>query len=170
MNIQQMQKALKIAREKDGFSTLLGIGPMSPMLLRATLELSKEQDFPVLFIASRNQVDMDEFGGGYVSGWDQKRFVKAIHDMAKKIDYDGQYFICRDHGGPWQRDEERRARLPEKEAMERGLTLAVQTTEANALPVAVPTTHGTGSLAARLRGRATTHMSTDDIMKLTRSA
>ncbi len=121
MNIQQMQKALKIAREKDGFSTLLGIGPMSPMLLRATLELSKEQDFPVLFIASRNQVDMDEFGGGYVSGWDQKRFVKAIHDMAKKIDYDGQYFICRDHGGPWQRDEERRARLPEKEAMERGL-------------------------------------------------
>ena len=57
-----------------------------------------------------------------------------------------------------------------KEAMERGLTLAVQTTEANALPVAVPTTHGTGSLAARLRGRASTRMSTDDIMKLTRSA
>lgn len=121
MNIQQMQKALKIAREKEGFSTLLGIGPMSPMLLRATLELSKEQDFPILFIASRNQVDMDEFGGGYVSGWDQKRFVKAIRDMANKIDYDGQYYICRDHGGPWQRDEERRARLPENEAMERGL-------------------------------------------------
>ena len=33
-----------------------------------------------------------------------------------------QYYLCRDHGGPWQRDEERRAKLPEKEAMERGLT------------------------------------------------
>jgi len=121
MNIQQMQKALHIAREKEGFSTLLGIGPMSPMLLKATLELSKEQDFPVLFIASRNQVDIDEFGGGYVSGWDQTRFVAAIKAMAESIGYDGQYYICRDHGGPWQRDEERKASLPENEAMARGL-------------------------------------------------
>ena len=57
-----------------------------------------------------------------------------------------------------------------KKAMERGLTLAVRTADANALQVADPTAHGTGSLAARLRGRATTRMSTDDIMKLTRSA
>ena len=94
---------------------------MSPMLLQATLELSDEQDFPILFIASRNQVDIDKFGGGYVSGWDQQRFVKAIEEMGKKIGYKGQYFVCRDHGGPWQRDEERKARLPEAEAMERGL-------------------------------------------------
>jgi len=121
MNIGQMQKALWKAREKEGFSTLLGIGPMSPMLLQATLELSDEQDFPILFIASRNQVDMDKFGGGYVSGWDQARFVKAIEDMSRKIGYQSEYFVCRDHGGPWQRDEERKARLPEAEAMERGL-------------------------------------------------
>lgn len=121
MNIRQMQNALHIVREKEGFSTLLGIGPMSPMLLQGTLELSMEQDFPVLFIASRNQVDMDEFGGGYVSGWDQRRFVKAINDMAEKIGYDGLYFVCRDHGGPWQRDEERKARLSEEDAMVRGL-------------------------------------------------
>ena len=57
-----------------------------------------------------------------------------------------------------------------KKAMERGLTLAVRTADANALQVADPTAHGTGSLAARLRGRASTRMSTDDIMKLTRSA
>ena len=121
MTIRQMQAALKIAREKESFSTLLGIGPMSPMLLQATLELSDEQDFPILFIASRNQVDIDDFGGGYVSGWDQKRFVKAIEDMAASIGYQGLYYVCRDHGGPWQRDEERKARLPEAEAMERGL-------------------------------------------------
>ncbi len=69
MNIIQMVHALPKAREMGGFSTLLGIGPMSPMLLQATLELSKEQDFPILFIASRNQIDIQEFGGGYVSGW-----------------------------------------------------------------------------------------------------
>ena len=115
-----MQKALAKARQKGGYSTLLGIGPMSPMLLQGTLELSQEQDFPVMFIASRNQVDMDEFGSGYVNGWDQFRFAKAIKDMAEKIGYTGQYYLCRDHGGPWQRDEERRAKLPEKEAMDRG--------------------------------------------------
>lgn len=121
MNICEMQKALWKAREKEGFSTLLGIGPMSPMLLQATLELSHEQDFPILFIASRNQVDADQFGAGYVSGWDQHRFVKAIKDMAEKIGYEGLYYVCRDHGGPWQRDEERKAKLPVDEAMKLGL-------------------------------------------------
>ena len=121
MNIRQMQKALWKAREAEGFSTLLGIGPMSPMLLQASLELSDEQDFPILFIASRNQVDIDAFGGGYVSGWDQKRLTGAIKDMGAKIGYRGLCYVCRDHGGPWQRDEERRARLPEAEAMARGL-------------------------------------------------
>ncbi len=121
MNICQMQKALWKAREKEGFSTLLGIGPMSPMLLRSTLELSDEQDFPIMFIASRNQVDADKFGAGYVSGWDQHRFVKAIKDMAEKINYKGLYYVCRDHGGPWQRDEERKAGLPVDEAMALGL-------------------------------------------------
>lgn len=121
MNILSMQKALKRARSEGGFCTLLGVGPMSPMVLQAALEISSEQDFPILFIASRNQVDKDEFGGGYVNGWDQLRFAQAIRDMADKISYRGQYYLCRDHGGPWQRDEERRARMPEKEAMERGL-------------------------------------------------
>lgn len=121
MNIKQMVKALRKAREEEGFSTLLGIGPMSPMLIQATLELSMEQDFPILYIASRNQVDMDDFGGGYVSGWDQKRMVHDIKAIADKIGYNGQYYICRDHGGPWQRDEERRAALPADEAMAIGL-------------------------------------------------
>lgn len=57
-----------------------------------------------------------------------------------------------------------------KEAMEHGLTLAVRAAGATALPASVPTTQGIGSLATHLRGRATTRMSTDDIMKLTRNA
>ena len=77
-------------------ATLLGIGPMSKNCVQATLELSKDDDYPVMFIASRNQVDADELGGGYL------------------------YYLCRDHGGPWQRDKERNDHLPTEKAMELG--------------------------------------------------
>ncbi|MFR7798552.1 MAG: hypothetical protein ACLU37_11080 [Collinsella sp.] len=71
-----------------------------------------------MFIASRNQVDMDEMGAGYVSSWDQTRFAADIKKVADEVGYTGPYYLCRDHGGPWQRDEERNAHLPEDEAME----------------------------------------------------
>jgi len=121
MNITDMVRALQGMRNTGGFSTLLGIGPMSPMVLEGALELGKEQDFPILFIASRNQVDMRLYGGGYVSSWDQEQFCAAIRSMTEKVGFDGLYYICRDHGGPWQRDEERAAALPEKEAMTRSI-------------------------------------------------
>lgn len=93
-----------IELQKTGDSaTLLGIGPMSARLLQASMELAKDNDFPLMFIASRNQVDADELGGGYVNGWNQFTFVEAIEEMAKKVNFDGLYYVCRDHGGPWQR-------------------------------------------------------------------
>lgn len=101
-------------------ASLLGIGPMSKTLIKASLILAKERDMPLMFIASRNQVDSMELGGGYVCNWDQKGFVEAISDIAEEVGFDGPYFICRDHGGPWQRDNERNAHLPEDEAMELG--------------------------------------------------
>ena len=99
-------------------STLIGIGPMSPNLLQATFELARDCDFPPMFIASRNQVDLDELGGDYVNGWDQFRFAADIKAAAEAVGYEGDYYLCRDHGGPWQRDGERNAHLPEDEAME----------------------------------------------------
>ncbi len=101
-------------------ATMIGIGPMSHTLIKATMILAKEKDFPLMFIASRNQVDADELGGGYVCNWDQKRFSEAIAQVAKENDFNGLYYLCRDHGGPWQRDNERNAHLPEKEAMDLG--------------------------------------------------
>ena len=98
-------------------STLIGIGPMSPNLLQATFELARDCDFPPMFIASRNQVDLDKLGGGYVNGWDQFRFAADIKAAAEAVGYEGDYYLCRDHGGPWQRDGERNAHLPEDEAM-----------------------------------------------------
>lgn len=100
------------------YATLLGIGPMSERLLKASFLLAKEKDFPLMFIASRNQVDMKKLGGGYVCSWDQAGFVKAIDDMAEKVGFKGLYYKCRDHGGPWQRDNERNLRFSEKQAMD----------------------------------------------------
>lgn len=101
-------------------ATMIGIGPMSHTLIKASMLLAKEKDFPLMFIASRNQVDADELGGGYVCNWDQKRFAEAIAQVAKENNFDGLYYLCRDHGGPWQRDNERNAHLPEDQAMELG--------------------------------------------------
>lgn len=98
--------------------TLLGIGPMSENFLRASLESSKEHDYPLMYIASRNQVDAYKFGGGYVFNSDQKLFKEKIESICKEIDYDNVYYLCRDHGGPWQRDKERADKLPEDKAME----------------------------------------------------
>ncbi|ASN16671.1 sugar-phosphate kinase [Pantoea ananatis] len=103
---------------KGGKSTMLGIGPMSPALIQACFELGKEKDMPLMFIASRNQVDADEFGAGYVNNWDQFRFAADLKAMADKVGFDGDYFLCRDHGGPWQRDKERKDHIPEAQAME----------------------------------------------------
>lgn len=119
ITITEMMNAAKTLKNNGEKFTLLGIGPMSKPLLKATLELAKEKDFPIMLIASRNQVDSDEFGHGYVRNWDQDRFVADVKEVEKEVGFDGLCYLCRDHGGPWQRDEERSAKLPVSEAMEK---------------------------------------------------
>ncbi|MGX7149989.1 class II D-tagatose-bisphosphate aldolase non-catalytic subunit [Enterococcus ureasiticus] len=114
-----VESLLKLQKTGES-ATLLGIGPMSKNCVQATLELSKEDDYPVMFIASRNQVDADELGGGYVNGWNQFTFANAVKEVAEEIEYDNLYYMCRDHGGPWQRDQERNDHLPTEKAMELG--------------------------------------------------
>lgn len=118
--IKSVVEGLLTLQETGNSATILGIGPMSKNCVQATLELSKEDDYPVMFIASRNQVDADELGGGYVNGWNQFTFAEAVREVAEEIDYDNYYYLCRDHGGPWQRDKERNDHLPTDIAMELG--------------------------------------------------
>ncbi|MER0280848.1 class II D-tagatose-bisphosphate aldolase, non-catalytic subunit [Clostridioides difficile] len=118
--IKTVVQRLLDLQEEGKSATLLGIGPMSPNLLQASFELAKDNDFPLIFIASRNQVDADELGGGYVNGWNQKTFTKDIKQIADKVGFDGLYYLCRDHGGPWQRDKERNDHLHVDKAMELG--------------------------------------------------
>lgn len=113
-----VKKGLKMKKEER--ASMLGIGPMSKTLIKASILLAKEKDFPLIFIASRNQVDSKELGGGYVCNWDQKAFSNTIKEIANEVGFDGLYYLCRDHGGPWQRDKERKDHLPEEEAMKLG--------------------------------------------------
>lgn len=119
MTLNEVVKQM-LGLEGEERASLLGIGPMSPTLIKASMLLAKEKDFPLMFIASRNQVDADELGGGYVCNWNQKQFAQAICAIAGEVDYKGLYYLCRDHGGPWQRDNERNDHLPEAEAMKLG--------------------------------------------------
>ncbi len=114
---KSLREIVSILQEKDLKATFLGIGPMSEVVIRATLELARDMEFPVMLIASRNQIDSDELGGGYVMGWNQKSFSEAVNRIAHEAGFDGLLYLCRDHGGPWQRDNERYGKLPANEAM-----------------------------------------------------
>ena len=113
---QMMERSLALKAKGQRF-THMGIGPMSPVCIEAALESAMERDYPVMLIASRNQVDSDSFGHGYVCGWNQQRFIADTMAIARRIDFDGLCYFCRDHGGPWQRDEERSQKLSVDEAM-----------------------------------------------------
>ena len=55
--------------------TLLGIGPMSKNCVDATIELADQYKTPLMLIASRRQIDSEQFGGGYVENWSTKSLL-----------------------------------------------------------------------------------------------
>jgi len=67
-----------------------------------------------MLIASRRQIDSNESGGGYVNNWTTEKFSSYVksHDNNKNI------ILCRDHGGPWQNDNEKNEKLNFDQAME----------------------------------------------------
>lgn len=94
--------------------TLLGVGPMSVNCVDAAIELANEHEVPILLVASRRQVDSEEFGGGYVNNWTTAEFARYVIDRDKK----GKVLLARDHGGPWQNSKEKDAGLSLRRAME----------------------------------------------------
>ena len=94
--------------------TLLGIGPMSLNCVDAAIELSNKHDVNLILIASRRQIDSEEFGKGYVNNWSTKEFANYVkeNDTSEKI------YLARDHGGPWQNLKERQNKFDLKQAME----------------------------------------------------
>ena len=100
-----------ISRKK---CTMLGIGPMSKNCVDVTINLANKYNVPLMLIASRRQIESKDLGGGYVNNWTTEEFVKYVH----KKDVKGNIILCRDHGGPFQGNNEKERRLSLKEAME----------------------------------------------------
>lgn len=94
--------------------TLLGVGPMSINCVDATIELANEYEVPIMLVASRRQIDSEEFGGGYVNNWTSSGFAQYVIDQDKK----GKILLARDHGGPWQNAKEVTQSLSLRRAME----------------------------------------------------
>jgi len=95
-------KLIKNLRETQK-CTLLGIGPMSKNCVDTTIEVANKHDVPLMMIASRRQIECNEFGGGYVNNWSTEEFAKYV----EKNDTKGNIILCRDHGGPFQGKDEK---------------------------------------------------------------
>lgn len=75
----------------------LGFGPMSPEIIDAIGSYSQKRQYPLMIIASRNQVDHNS---GYVMT------TKQLAEQASK--YSKEYlWLCRDHCGPYFLDSEK---------------------------------------------------------------
>ena len=93
--------------------TLLGVGPMSKNCIDAVIDLANENEAPLMLIASRRQIDSEEFGGGYVNNWTTSEYAKYIKSKDKK----NNIILARDHGGPWQNEIEVKNNLNLNEAI-----------------------------------------------------
>jgi hypothetical protein len=87
---------------------------MSVNCVDAAIELANEHEIPIFLIASRRQIDSEQFGGGYVNNWTTREFADYVIERDKK----GKILLARDHGGPWQNTQEKEAGLGLRRAME----------------------------------------------------
>jgi hypothetical protein len=79
-------------------NTQIGVGVVSLNTVDATVEIAQEHDVSLMLIASRRQIDADEFGGGYVAGLSPERLAARVRPRDQR----NRVLLCRDHGGPWQ--------------------------------------------------------------------
>jgi hypothetical protein len=113
MDSMTIQQRLENYRQ-DRNCTLLGVGPMSKNCVDASIELAEQYNTPLMLIASRRQIDSEQFGGGYVENWTSKQFSDYVRKKNKKKNI----ILARDHGGPWQSELEKSQRLNLQSAMQ----------------------------------------------------
>ena len=92
--------------------TILGVGPMSMNCINAANYISNKHKIPMFLICSRRQIDSELHGGGYVNNWTTEKLSKYL--KSKKNKY---LILSRDHGGPWQNNNEINQKMNIKQAM-----------------------------------------------------
>jgi len=91
----------------------VGVGPMSVEIIDAVIKYARHKNIQLMLIASRNQIECAELGGGYVGAFNTRTFAQYVRER----DPDGHVMLCRDHCGPFLNDIEKG--MSYKEAMER---------------------------------------------------
>ena len=107
MHLKKTKKTYRIKK------TLLGVGPMSKNCIDASIEITDKYNFPIMLIASRRQIDASILGKGYVENWGTEKFSKYVINKSKKRNI----ILCRDHGGPYQNNNDILNNLSLKDAI-----------------------------------------------------
>ena len=107
--------------------TLLGIGPMSKNCVDVVIDLVNSYNIPVMLIASRRQIESKQLGSGYVNNWSTEEFSKYVHEYDKN----NNILLCRDHGGPYQNENENKQNLSYDEIMKKSKESFYADIEAN---------------------------------------
>lgn len=85
---------------------------MSTEIIDIVSDFAKFNKTNIMFIATRNQIDSKEFGGGYVNNFSTEEYSTYI--KKKKNNY---IHLCRDHSGPLLKDNEKKISF--KESLEK---------------------------------------------------
>lgn len=80
----------------------LGIGPMSMDLINCLSLYAKKNKKYIFLIATRNQIDAKQFGGGYVNNFCTEEYSNYVGSLKNKY-----LILCRDHCGPFIKDKEK---------------------------------------------------------------
>ncbi len=98
--IQELIRKIISLRNQGGNVTMLAICPNSDAVLEAAVKVAANNEMPMLFAATLNQVDR---GGGYTS-WTPHTFVARMEELARDYNCTSPLYPCLDHGGPWLKD------------------------------------------------------------------
>lgn len=118
-------RQIRLREEGRAQVTLLAACPNSAAVLEAAVKVAAENNTPMLFAATLNQVDRD---GGY-TGWTPETFVREMQGYAARYNCHSALYPCLDHGGPWLKDAHTTRRLSLEETtaeLKKTLTACLQ--------------------------------------------
>ena len=87
-------------------NTFLGLGPMSLEIINSLDYFSRKYKKKIMLICSRNQVESDKLGGGYVNNFSTSDFANFINIKKNNL-----LVMSRDHCGPFKRDNKTNSNL-----------------------------------------------------------
>ena len=87
---------------------------MSKNCVDVVIDLANNYDVQLMLIASRRQIESAELGNGYVNNWSTEEFSKYVAEK----DIKNNVILCRDHGGPYQNENEIKQNLSFEKIME----------------------------------------------------